>query len=136
VSRFRLAAAVAAGLVFAALPFLRYAPLGGRGGAPADHAPHPGGQLGMTGEHHVELRRAGGRVEVFVTDAWRRPVWPRDAQVVFDGARPVPLQRVDDRLVAPDEATARTLEVVAVLADGTPLAVTFDAEPPRPFSAS
>jgi hypothetical protein len=119
-------AALAAGLALGALPFWRYAPLGMTGAPHADHEPWHGGALGMAGDHHVELRRADGRVEAWVSDAWRRPVRPREAWLVFDGGARVPLAWERDRLVAADESAAHLVEVVASLSDGTQLAVGFE----------
>lgn len=122
----RGAAALAAGLVLGTLPFWRYAPLGGSDAAHADHEPHHGGVLGMTGEHHVEVRRAAGRIEAWVSDAWRRPVRPEAAWVSFDGAARVPLVWEKDRLVGADRASARLVEVMASLPDGGQLAIGFE----------
>jgi hypothetical protein len=116
--------AVASGLLLATLPFLHYVHWGGHP-AHADHEPHHGGQLGMAGDHHVELRRSGDEVEAFVSDAWRRPLRPRQGWLVFDRARTAPLTWRGDRLVAPD-LPAREIEAVVILDDGTRLAVSFD----------
>jgi hypothetical protein len=124
----RIAASVAMGLGLATLPFWRYTALVGTGVAHADHAPHYGGQLGMSGEHHVELVRRGGRVEAFVSDAWRRLVRPREGWVVYDRAVPALLRWDGDRLVGADEPAAHEIETVVVLADGARLAITFVAE--------
>jgi hypothetical protein len=122
----RLAAALAGGLLLAALPFLRYAHLGGPVAAHADHAPRHGGRLVMTGEHHLELVRRGARVEVFASDAWRSPLRPRDGFVVLDRGARAPLLWRDHRLVADGVPPARELEAVVVLDDGTRLAARFD----------
>ena len=81
----------------------------------------------MAGDHHVELRRAGGRVEAWVSDAWRRPVRPTAAWAVFDGAARLPLDWERNRLVGTDVAAARVVEVIASLPDGGQLAIGFDA---------
>jgi hypothetical protein len=122
VSALRHAAALAAGLALAALPFLRYAHLGGPGAPHADHAPRHGGRLVMTGDHHLEIVRRAGRVEIFASDARRRPLHPRAGTVVFDAARRAPLRWRDRRLVADDDPAARELEAFVVLPDGTRLA--------------
>lgn len=122
----RLALAVAAGLALAALPFLRYAHFGA--GAHADHEPHHGGQLGMVGEHHVELVQRDGRFEVYVSDAWRRPLRPARGRLAPDRGAPLELSWSGGRLVAPAALGGRKVEVAIELDDGTTLAIGFDLE--------
>jgi hypothetical protein len=90
-----------------------------------DHTPHHGGQLGMVGDHHVEVVRRNGRVEVFVSDAHRRPVEAVSGHLVFVGDKAVAMESSEGKLVCEDVASARELEVEATLTDGTKLAVTF-----------
>jgi hypothetical protein len=123
-SRGRFAGALALGLVLASLPFAQYVRLGGE--AHVDHAPRHGGQLGMVGAYHVELARRRGMVEAFVSDAWRRPVRPRQGWVAFDGGAPELLSWDSYRLVGRDVTAGRVIEATVVLADGTRLAVSFD----------
>src|SRR5262249_1388397 len=48
---------------------------GSDAGPPTDHSPKHGGMLGMQGDRHVELvERRGGEIEVYVYDAWTRPI--------------------------------------------------------------
>jgi hypothetical protein len=130
VSPRRVGLAIAAGLVLSTLPFLRYVHLGHSVLPHADHAPRHGGQLRMVGDYHVELLRGGGRVEVFVSDARRRPLEPDRAWVTFGAGAPQVLAWDGHRFVGPDAPDARELEVVAVLSDGTRLALRFAAPAP------
>ena len=127
-NRAQLVLACGVGAVLAASPFVRYG--AGAPGAPhADHEPRHGGQLGMVGDHHLELVRGRDGIEVFVSDAWRRPLPARDGTLRFDGRDTRPLRWSGDRLVGPDVAGSRAVEAVVTLLDGTRLALTFDAAP-------
>jgi hypothetical protein len=121
----RLVTAVLAGSLLATLPFLRYFPLVAHVEAHVDHEPRHGGQLGMVGDHHIELCRRRGNVEVFVSDAWRRPVRPDRGSVVFDNGRAERLSWHNHRQVAIDYADATDIKVEVVLADGSALMTSF-----------
>ena len=78
--------AIAAGLALFALPFFQSGFGDGHAGAAhMDHVPHHGGSLVMLGDHHLELVRSAGQVELYVSDSERRPLVPRAASVAFDG---------------------------------------------------
>ncbi len=122
----RFVSAVALGLVLATVPFLRYAASEhDHGKAHMDHTPHHGGQLGMVDDHHIEVVRRDGRVEVFVSDAHRRPVDAASGRLVFAADKTVALDKAEGKLVGADVASARELGVEATLADGTKLVVAF-----------
>jgi hypothetical protein len=124
----RVAAAVGAGLVLAALPFLHYASFGPAAAAHADHEARYGGQLGMVDDHHIELRRRNGLVEAFVSDARRGGVQPRAGWVVFDRRGREPLRWNGHHLIGTDQREARETEVIVVV-DDRRLALSFDWSP-------
>jgi hypothetical protein len=128
--RFRYLGTILVGALLAAAPFLRYSAVGGLGEAHRNHEARHGGQLGMVGDHHLELVRRAGEVEVYLSDAWRRPLVPVAGQLVFDRVHPTELRWVGHRLVGADRADARTVEATVVLDDGTRLALGFDLDPP------
>ena len=124
-ARWSVAAAVVAGVVLAALPFWRYAAPFWSGIPHVDHEPWYDGQLGMTGDHHVELVRSERGVEVYVSDAWRRPVRVANASLAVDGGTPIELRADEERLVAETRLDGSEATVTAVLSDGKRLAITF-----------
>ena len=118
----RLGLAVGAGLALGALPFLRYAHLGHDAVPHANHAARHGGELVMVGDHHLEVVRQRGRVEVYASDAIRQPLRPRRGEITFEGdAAPVELVWEGHRLTGPDRANARAYRLLVVLDDGTRL---------------
>ena len=126
----RWVGAIVAGLFLATLPYWRYLPLGGAVAAHMDHEPHHGGQLGMFGDHHIEVVRRRGRMEVFVSDAARRSLRPSAVSVRLDRHAEIRLEWRDHRFVADAEDNANTIEVRVVLGGGTELAGSFDFSAP------
>jgi hypothetical protein len=122
----RIIAAVAGGVLLASMPFLHFGHLGGgHNEAHADHEARHGGQLGMVGDYHIELVRQRGEVQVFVSDAWRRPIEPVGGWVTFDDDALQPLTWTNHRLVGVDRTAARTIAVAIAVADGTNLTTSF-----------
>ncbi len=124
----RLTLALATGSFLFAVPFLHF---GIPGAAHSDHAPRHGGQLGMVGDHHLEVVRRGDTIEVFVSDAWRRPLTARGGRLRFDRAATRPLRAAGDHLIGPDIAGSREVEAQVTLPDGTALALSFDLDGSR-----
>ena len=124
-TRTRLTLAVLAGIVVASLPFWHYAAPPVAVAPHADHEPWYDGQLGMAGDHHIELVRSVRGTEVYVSDGSRRPIHPASASLVVDGGQPIALLADGDRLVSDTQLQGREATVIAVLADGQRLAVTF-----------
>ena len=122
----RSALAIALGFSLSTLPFWPYFPFGGQGEPHSDHAAHYGGQLAMVGDHHIEVRRRGGKVDFFVSDAWRRAIHPSAAWAIFDGSVTVPMHWEAHHLVGDDKPAAHEIEAVVILSDGTRLAISFD----------
>ena len=123
----RTTTAVLAGAILFTLPFQLYLHGGSHDGPHADHDARHGGTLVMVDDHHLEVATAGERIEVYVSDALRRPVQPTGGSVVFDDGTRGTLAWQGYRLVAdapPDFAWA---EYEIRLADGVVLAIRVPA---------
>jgi hypothetical protein len=131
----RIALAVAAGVVVGGLSFWHYAAPPGPAVserdplAHADHEPWYGGQLGMVGDDHIELVRSARGTEVYVSDAWRRPVQPKSAWIVVDGGPRIDLHPDDDDVETDAQLHGREATVSAVLPDGRRVEISFKLEP-------
>lgn len=114
-------AAVAVGLLLAALPFLLYGTRTHPHAPHADHAPRHGGALFMLGDHHVELVRADGHASLFLSDAVRRPLRPRTGWLTLDDGNRPELRWRNGRLTAPIPPGRRLLAFGLIADDGTEL---------------
>jgi hypothetical protein len=76
-----------------------------------DHEPHHGGQLGMVGDFHIELVEIGDSVEIYLSDAERRPLPPTSGTIVFDTGTWQPLARGSTFLRAPTDKNAEEVTV-------------------------
>ncbi len=97
----------------------RYAWTGHGGAAHADHAPHHGGVLGMVGDVHLEVVRRDGVIEVYLSDAYRRPLPARGGRLVFEDGPTVPLVRNGRYLTAADHPRFDTVTCLVERTDGT-----------------
>jgi hypothetical protein len=124
-----LAAAVACGLALAGLPFFQSG-LGSRGHGGAlhmDHAPHHGGQLLMLGNHHLEIVEKGGELELFVSDAQRRPLRPEAATITFDNQPVRTFAWSGYRMTVSRPAAYEWADYRIALANDPPLAIRLPA---------
>jgi hypothetical protein len=119
-----------AGLLLFALPFFQSglgdaSPHGDAGHM--DHAPHHGGSLLMLGEHHLEVVDRDGNLEVYLSDAARRPVRTTFATIAFDDGEAGELAWKGYRLVAAKPALYRTAEYRLGVAGAAPLVIRLPA---------
>lgn len=128
----KTAGAVALGLLLGAVPFLQYLPMHGPSAAHADHTPRHGGLLGMVGDVHLELVRRPEGYAVYVTDARRRPIRPRNGTLAFDDRPAVALQPDGYRLVAHETTNCKTVTCTVELDDGKWVSTTFGCTAQRP----
>jgi hypothetical protein len=117
-TRSRALGAIALGCFLATAPFLRYRFAAPHPTAHFDHAARHGGVLGMVGDVHIEVVRRAGRIEVYPSDAYRRPLRASGGRVEFDDGTSAALTWAGARLVAPDDPAARTVTCTVFLDDG------------------
>jgi hypothetical protein len=122
-------AALACGLVLVGLPFFQSG-LGNRGHAGAlhmDHSPHHGGQLLMLGNHHLEIVQKDEVLELFVSDAERRPIRPESATIAFDRERERPFTWSSYRMTVSRPAAWEWADYRIDLVSGPPLTIRLPA---------
>ncbi|MFN2377317.1 MAG: hypothetical protein ABR538_12325 [Candidatus Binatia bacterium] len=96
------AGALTAGVILFMLPFLQSGLFGSQahGGAPhMNHEPRHGGRLLMLGDRHLEIVEEGTSLELYVSDAERRPLKALAASIAFDDGERQPLLWSGYRLV-------------------------------------
>ena len=121
--RLPTAGAVLLGLALGSAPFLRYSLGGAHGPAHTNHEARHGGLLLMVGDHHLELVRLGGAIEIYTSDAHRRPIRPVGGSVSFDGGEAQTLAWNGYRLVGADVPQARTARCNLDLREGERLEI-------------
>lgn len=127
----RTTTAVLAGAVLFTLPFQLYLHGGshhdGRAEPHADHGARHGGTLVMVDDHHLEIVTADGRLEVYVTDALRRPVQPSGGSARFDDGTGTTFAWQSYRLVAAAPRGFVWADYEIRLADGVVLTIRVPA---------
>jgi hypothetical protein len=123
---------IALGALLATMPAWPYFSWGAAHSAHADHTPHHGGYLAMVGDHHLEVVQRRGELQVFVSDARRRPLRPSEGWLIIGPTRlKRPLRWHNHRLIGAMTERGQDVEVVVTLEDGTHLAMSFaDLTPP------
>ena len=84
----------------------------------------------MVGDHHVELVRGCAGIQVFVSDAVRRPLRPLSGSARFDGGARVPLRWENHRMLADGAAQEASVELELALDGGVRLAGRFEPDLP------
>lgn len=130
----RTATAVIVGAVLFTLPFQLYLHggahhdgSGGRAEPHGDHDARHGGTLVMVDDHHLEVVIVDAKLEVYVTDALRRPVRPTGGSVVFDDGTRAPLAWQAYRSVADAPPDYQWADFEIRLAAGVVLAIRVPA---------
>jgi len=103
-------AATIVGLGLFAMPFLQYGLGGGHShaaGPHSDHGARHGGHLVMLHDYHLELVEHRDSVELYLSDAFRRPLRPASCTVAFDGGSPTACEWRSHRSVVPKPVDAQ-----------------------------
>jgi len=126
-----LAGATICGAALFALPFLQSGlwDTGSHGALHMDHEPRHGGRLLMLGNHHLEIVERAGTLELYVSDAERRPLRPENASIAFDANPAVPMVWSSYRMTAPHPARYEWADYRIALPDGAaPLTIKLPSE--------
>lgn len=124
-----LPAAVFCGTALFALPFFQSGlwDSGSHGSLHMDHEPHHGGRLLMLGDHHLEIVEKNGTLELYVSDAERRPLRPEAARIAFDASPAVPFVWSSYRMTAPLPPRYESADYHIALAGIPPLTIRLPA---------
>jgi hypothetical protein len=110
------------------MPFVRYGCGGAHAhaaGPHADHGARHGGHLLMLGGHHVEIVTREGKVELYLSDSWRRPIRPASCSVRFDTRAAAACTWQSYRSVAAKPAGASRGWYEISIDEGTPIVFAF-----------
>lgn len=121
--------ALLAGTLLFTLPFLQMG-VGedhADGSLHMDHRAHHGGSLLMLGNHHLEVVEGEQTVELYVSDAARRPLRAVSATIMYDGGPEQPLEWSGYRLVARKPTHYDWADYRVVLPDAPPLSIRLPA---------
>ncbi len=128
-----LAGATLCGAALFALPFFQsgLGDTGTHGSFHMDHEAHHGGRLLMLGNHHLEIVERGDLLELYVSDAERRPLRPGAATIAFDAEPARPLAWSGYRMTAPRPPHYDWADYRIEVAGIAPLAIRLPSEEPR-----
>jgi hypothetical protein len=92
-----------------------------------DHSPHHGGQLGMSGDYHIELVERGDTIEVHLSNAERQPLKPAGGSLSFDTGTAQRLAPFSSFLLAPRDKEAHEVTVAVTVGSDTqdPVEISF-----------
>jgi hypothetical protein len=139
--------ATALGLVLATFPYLHWitekvaphhAPAGAgahedHGGMSAedhatmhgDHSAHHGGQLGMAGDYHLEFVRRDREIEIYPSDARRKPLEAVGGSLDYGDGIARKLRPRDGFLHGPYVAGSESVNAIVELANGDRVEIEF-----------
>ncbi len=121
-------AATVLGLGLFVMPFLRYGLGGGHShaaGPHSDHGARHGGHLVMLHDYHLELVEQQDAVELYLSDAFRRPLRPASCEANFDNHPPTPCEWRSHRSVVAKPIDAKSGVYQVWVDDGAPLMLKF-----------
>ncbi len=121
-------AAAVVGLGLFAMPFLQYGLGGGHAhgaGPHSDHGARHGGHLVMLRDYHLELVEHSDFVELYLSDALRRPLRPMSCSVAFDGGPFTPCDWHSYRSIVPKPIGAQSGLYQLSVDDGPPVILKF-----------
>ena len=83
----------------------------------------------MLGDYHVEIVQREARVEIFLSDATRKPIRPAAGRLVLHGGTSLEMRWQDQRLIAAPASDARIATYEVTTTDGSVLPLSGEAMP-------